>query len=190
MPRIRCVKPEIWLSPQVMNLSHGARLLFLGLITQADDHGRGNADIRKLKAAIFPGDDVLTATVREWLAECAAQRLAILYSADDFGELYALPTWDAHQYVPKRSPTSRYPDPVKATGTLPEHSGNSTVGSTRARMDRKDLMDQKDLTRARATTPVDNSSAASDDLKIDSESRKQKLVAALADPAITRRLIS
>lgn len=129
MPRIRSIKPELWLSPQVMNLTHGARLLFLGLITQADDHGRGNADVRKLKAAIFPGDDVTAAMVREWMGEISAQRLAVLYSAEEFGDLYALPTWDAHQYVPKRAPTSRYPAPERTTGTLPECSGSTTGGS-------------------------------------------------------------
>ncbi|MEN9419175.1 MAG: hypothetical protein RI988_2795, partial [Pseudomonadota bacterium] len=36
MARIRTVKPEVWMSPQVMNLSAHARLLFIGLITQAD----------------------------------------------------------------------------------------------------------------------------------------------------------
>jgi hypothetical protein len=54
MARIRTLKPTVWLSPQIMNLSHGARLLFIGLITQADDEGRGIADIRRSRPSIFP----------------------------------------------------------------------------------------------------------------------------------------
>ena len=185
MPRIRSIKPELWLSPQVMNLSHGARLLFLGLITLGDDHGRGNADIRKLKAAIFPGDDVLTATVREWLLECSNQRLAVLYSAEDFGELYALPTWDAHQYVPKRAPTSRYPAPPKATGKLPERSGSATGGSEGSKGSKG--------SDARAREAVDNSTAAPartgpDGLKTDAESRRLAVGAVVADLAAAKRL--
>ena len=83
MARIRSLKPELWLSPQVMNLSHSARLMFVGLITQADDDGRGLADVRRLKAAIFPGDDITTQQVSAWLAECKDQALAALYDAGD-----------------------------------------------------------------------------------------------------------
>jgi hypothetical protein len=108
MPRIRTVKPEIWMSPQVMNLSHGARLLFLGLITQADDEGRGSADARKLKASIFGGDDYTSTDVRRWLDECTAQGLADVYLSEKHGVLYALPSWRSHQSI-DRPRKSAYP---------------------------------------------------------------------------------
>ena len=129
MPRIRTIKPELWQSPEVMNLSHGARLLFIGLITQADDFGRGSADLRQVKATIFPGYDSQPPTLQGWLAELGAQRLAILYSHPAFGDLFALPTWDEHQYVQKRAKRSKYPRPDGTTGTLPEDSDSATVGS-------------------------------------------------------------
>jgi hypothetical protein len=112
--RIRTVKPEIWMSPQVMNLSHGARLLFLGLITQADDAGRGVADARKLKAAIFGGDDITSTDVRRWLDELATQRLANLYEDASHGNLYELPSWKAHQSI-DRPRESSYPSSKQAT---------------------------------------------------------------------------
>lgn len=137
MPRIRSIKPELWQSPEVMNLSHAARLLFIGLITQADDAGKGSSDLRKLKAAIFPGDDLTAADVRTLLEEIGKHRLAVFYTVEGFGELYLLPSWSQHQYVPKAQ-QSRYPDPSmsllperyrNATGTLPERNRNATGGS-------------------------------------------------------------
>lgn len=138
MARIRTVKPELWQSPEVMNLSHSARLLFLGLITQADDEGIGSADPRKLKAVIFGGDDVTLADVATWLTEIAGQRLAVLYTVDGFGDLYLLPSWSDHQRVPKPTPT-RYARPVD--NLLPERYRNG-VGTVS--WDRKDRKDRKE----------------------------------------------
>lgn len=120
MARIRSLKPEIWMSPQVMNLSHGARLLFIGLITQADDEGRGSADVRKLKASIFGGDDVTSVDVHGWLNECSVNGLAVLYHAENHGDLYALPSWTNHQSI-NRATRSRYPAPP-IPGSLTECS--------------------------------------------------------------------
>lgn len=110
MARIRTLKPEVWMSPQVMNLSAHARLLFLGLITQADDEGRGSADPRRLKAAIFGGDDCTSTDVRRWLDEVSAQRLVVLYQSENDGLLFQLPSWRAHQSIDRPKP-SHYPSP-------------------------------------------------------------------------------
>lgn len=124
MARIRTIKPEIWLSPQIMNLSLGARILFIGLITQADDQGRGIADPRRLKAAVLPADDVTASHVDEWLRELAAQRLAVLYESTAHGRLYSLPSWFQHQSINKPKP-SAYPPPP---GVVPDADGSDTGG--------------------------------------------------------------
>lgn len=162
MPRIRSIKPEIFMSPQVMNVCRDARLLFFGLITQADDHGRASADPRKLKAAIFPGDDDIGGQrVLELQVELESQGLAVFYDGGSHGRLYALPTWTDHQYVQKPK-ASVYPAPPRRpNGHIPDSSGRvsevadtHTVGS-----DGSEGSDGKDLTRARAESeqPVDNS---------------------------------
>ncbi|MEN9417097.1 MAG: hypothetical protein RI988_717 [Pseudomonadota bacterium] len=110
MARIRTLKPEVWMSPQVMNLSAHARLLFIGLITQSDDEGRGSADARRLKAAIFGGDDCTSTDVRRWLDEVSLQRLAVLYQTENDGLLFQLPSWKAHQSIDRPKP-SHYPAP-------------------------------------------------------------------------------
>jgi len=114
MARIRSLKPEIWLSAQVMNLSHGARLLFIGLITQADDEGKGSSDVRRIKAAIFGGDDVTTEDVRRWLDELTEQDLSVVYFDDKHGYLYSLPSWSSHQAIDRKRESS-YPAPTSST---------------------------------------------------------------------------
>lgn len=106
------------MSPQVMNLSRDARLLFIGLITQADDEGRGTADPRRIKASIFGGDDVTANEVAKWLRELVSQRLVVEYSSNEHGLLYELPTWRAHQKIDRPKP-STYPAPTsKSTSDL------------------------------------------------------------------------
>ena len=126
MPRIRSLKPEMWLSPQVMNLSFGARLLFIGLITQSVDQGRGIADARRLKAAVLPADDVMASQVDDMLGELAAQGLAVLYVSTVHGRLFYLPSWFQHQVINKPKP-SAYPPPP---GVVPDADGRSTGSVT------------------------------------------------------------
>ena len=155
MPRIRTIKPEIWLSPQVMNLKRDARLLFLGMITQADDEGRGVADPRKMKAAIFPGDDdILAADILKMRDEIESQGLAQFYEANGHGRVYALTSWRSHQYV-ERPKASLYPPPLptlfpdhspQTRGTGGEAEGIAPRGSDPIRKD-----SDRDLTRAGAS---------------------------------------
>ena len=111
--RIRSVKPEIWLSPQVMELSRDARLLFVGLITQADDEGRRQ---QQRVDGTIP-----------------------LYEAPGHGSLYQLLTFNAHQKI-NRPTASRFPEPhgsltessVNTPGALtPDRKGSDKKGSDR-----------------------------------------------------------
>jgi hypothetical protein len=131
MARIRSLKPEMWMSPQVMNLSHSARLLFIGLITQADDEGRGTADARRLKAAIFGGDDITSADVRRMLDECQTQGLVVTYHAENHGELYTLPSWRTHQSIdrPRKSVYPNPPETEAARRALVEERTSPREGS-------------------------------------------------------------
>lgn len=184
MARIRTLKPELWMSPQVMNLSTCARLLFVGLITQADDEGRGSADPRRLKAAIFGGDDCTSSNVRGWLDEIVTQRLAVTYDGGEHGELYELPTWSDHQSI-DRPRKSRYPSSSKDRRKIDERPPKAREGSEGS--------EGMEGSYARAREAVDNSLAKtarseSDGLKTDSESRSRKLKAELA--LATQRLTS
>src|SRR5580658_7195936 len=58
MPRIRTVKPEFFDDPDIANLSVVARLVFIGLWTQADREGRMRDEPKRLKARLLPYDKV------------------------------------------------------------------------------------------------------------------------------------
>lgn len=158
MPRIRSLKPEIWLSPQVMNLSRDGRLLFIGLITQADDEGRGVADPRKLKAAIFPGDDDIGSTrVLELQQEISQQGLAVFYNGNGHGRLCELVSFTSHQSI-NRPSKSRYPEPPKDVAFVHSRNGHGALSEdslkTPEGSEGSEGSYRKDLTRAR--DPVDN----------------------------------
>ena len=50
------IDPGIWRSKGFLRVSREARLLFIGMITFADDCGYGEADPMALRVSIFPGD--------------------------------------------------------------------------------------------------------------------------------------
>jgi hypothetical protein len=55
MARIRTIKPEFWEHRQLGKSSAMARLTFIGLISMADDEGRGRADTDYLWGRLHPG---------------------------------------------------------------------------------------------------------------------------------------
>lgn len=108
-PRIRSIKPEMWHDEAFGSLTPNARLLFIGLITMADDQGR----LRDLPAAIvghvFPYDAVAPAKVDRWLEELAHADLIVRYDAGPHSYI-ALWSWSKHQKI-NRPTESRLPAP-------------------------------------------------------------------------------
>src|ERR1039458_1776072 len=162
MPRIRSLKPEIFCSPQIMNVSRDARLLLVGLITQADDEGRGSADPRKLRATVFPGDEDMTPLrIGELLAELGRETLVQLYSATEHCNVYALPTWRRHQRIDRPSassypppPATDHEDPTKNRRSIVEDSTKTRRGSEGS--DGSDRKDRKgSLLGGRSRAPPD-----------------------------------
>lgn len=122
-PRIRTLKPELWQDERIGDLSHGARLLFIGLITMADDAGR----LRELPATIighvFPYDDVTGPKLTRWLKEVAATGAVVRYEVE--GRRYvAFRHWTKHQKVDKPSPSELPPPPEFSPNDSPNGSGN------------------------------------------------------------------
>ncbi len=111
MPRQRMIKPEMWVDEGFLSLSVPARLLFIGLISFADDYGRGLATDRCLKAKVFPADEVTMDDVRKYLGEVTDSVNVRVYEAEG-KQYYQLTKWQDHQ---------RVPHPVEST--IPEDSG-------------------------------------------------------------------
>lgn len=102
MARIRSIKPDIWDDDRIDELSRDARLLFIGLITQADDEGYLQGRPQWVKSKVYPGDEDLTKTeVSGWLDELNHSGLIWCYEHE--GKPYIwLPNWEKHQSIDKR----------------------------------------------------------------------------------------
>jgi hypothetical protein len=114
-PRIRSVKPEVWQNEEVGSVSRDARLLFVGLITMADDEGRFRALPPLILGHTFPFDKDAPRNLGKWLGElCDAADpdgvpLLVLYEIG--GRPYGwLPGFTDNQRISKPKP-SKFPPP-------------------------------------------------------------------------------
>lgn len=118
MSRIRTIKPEFWEDEKLGKVSRDARLLFVGLISLADDDGRLRANPTLIRAQVFPYDT--KTDVSAWLEELSRARRIILYQAD--GESYAeIPKFNKHQKIDRPSP-SKLPAPCEPSTSHREES--------------------------------------------------------------------
>ncbi|HYH73336.1 MAG TPA: hypothetical protein VD764_08950 [Nocardioides sp.] len=122
MARIRTLKPEITADEKLGRTSRDARLLFVFLITSADDGGRFRAAPAILRGLIFPYDDDLTnANVAAWLAELVGEGLVRVYEVhgETFGELVG---WEKHQRVDNAG-RMLFPAPGSTNGSTTSGDG-------------------------------------------------------------------
>lgn len=111
MARIRTIKPEFSMSQSLGRVSREARLCFILLITQMDDHGRLAGTSRSLARLLYPFDtDVEEAKFDGWCAELQRQNCIIRYSDAEGHEYIASVKWAIHQKVDRPS-NSKIPPP-------------------------------------------------------------------------------
>lgn len=121
MARIRTVKPEFFASMSEKGSSLGARVLFLGMFTEADDAGRMIDSAKHLAGAVFPFDDNITARkVEGWLRELEQADSIRRYQANG-RRFIAITKFGVHQKISHPTP-SRLPSPPESFGN---DSGNS-----------------------------------------------------------------
>jgi hypothetical protein len=120
MARIRQLKPEFWTDDKVASLSRDARLLFLGLWTEADDDGRLVDSAKLLAGSLFPfDDDVTPKKLGTWLEEVVDQGLVIRYRRGAASYLHIV-NFKRHQKIAHPRRSSLPPpedDPSNAGGT-------------------------------------------------------------------------
>ncbi len=128
MARIRSVRPEFFTSLDVANLSHRARLTWIGLWCYADDEGRGKDDARLVKAAVWPlDDDVTTLEVEADLAELAANGSLTRYEVAG-ARYFEIPNFKKFQR-PNKPTGSNIPNPSGSPPVVvPEHSSLEGFG--------------------------------------------------------------
>lgn len=142
MARKRMIDPNIWISEDFSKLSSFAKLVFIGLFSQADDEGRGKANPTYLKSILFPYEEAIrVADIKKTLQEIASTMSVTFYTHDE-KEYYVLDSWDKFQTINK---------PTPSTIPLPEDYGMATVGLplNRKEENRKEV----EGTLARGNTP-------------------------------------
>lgn len=114
MARIRTIKPDIWEDRKIGRCSILARLNFHGLISMADDEGRGQGDLKWLMGRLHAFMGGLTEdSMSESLAELEKVGCVVFYEVN--GERYYwLPNFLKHQRINRPTPSR-----------IPAYSGNS-----------------------------------------------------------------
>lgn len=111
VPRIRTIKPEFFRSPDIAQLDFPARLLFQAMWCWADDFGIGETNFNGLLGFAFPDEDNFTAQdLRTFCAELA-QKVRVDFYTVRGRHYYAIPSWEKHQRIEKRSDRRRNPTP-------------------------------------------------------------------------------
>ncbi|MFK0376509.1 hypothetical protein [Pandoraea sp. NPDC090278] len=90
-----------------MDVSRDARILFIGMWNFCDDAGIHSANEKRLKAEVFPADDLTTADVRRMVDELL--RVGLLAEYEVAGQRFWIVTGWHHQKIDQ--PTFKHPGP-------------------------------------------------------------------------------
>ena len=107
MARIRTIKPDFWTDEKIVELSFGARLLFIGCWNFADDNGNLPRSEKKLKMQIFPADSV---NCEQLIKELVDHGLLMEYSVSTVEIFLHIPGFKKHQVI-NRPSKSAIPQP-------------------------------------------------------------------------------
>jgi len=77
----RMIDPAFWQSESLMELNYRQRLLFIGLISNADDQGRLKGNPKLVKAIVFPFDNISADDVQADLDEIETAECIAIYKA-------------------------------------------------------------------------------------------------------------
>ena len=114
----RIIKESICTSDKIASLTDFEFRVWIGLITQADDAGRGDARPAIIKGRIFPlRNRVTSKEIDAAVHGLAAKGCVSLYTVG--GKPYFwFPTWSEHQRI--RDVKPKYPGPEDADDILPQ----------------------------------------------------------------------
>lgn len=97
MARIRTIKPEIWTDEKFGPLDPLTKLVFIGLISQADDGGRLLDSVRLIDGLLFAYDD--STSVRRSLDELSRTGLIQRGTTKSGQRVIQIAKWDEHQKI-------------------------------------------------------------------------------------------
>jgi hypothetical protein len=122
------IDPSFWVDEKLGTLCVGARLFFMGLISQADDEGRLNGHPALLRSLIFPYDhDITVNNVDEWLQQLSGRDLITRYEVDRQKYIF-IDKFKKHQTINRPQP-SKLPEPI-TEHSLNDHTQTNEFSST------------------------------------------------------------
>ena len=148
MTKRRMIHDCIWQSEGVARLDFRQRLLWIGLITTADDQGRGRAHPGLIRAAVFPYDIIALDDIATDLQTIVDLGMALVYQVE--GKLYyqVIHWWDYQ--TPQWVGPSDYPAPDGWLDRLRHHGKGHVIitenwpnTSDKAANDKADLSPDK-----------------------------------------------
>lgn len=143
MARKRMIDPDFWTDESLGQCTPMERLLFMGLISQADDAGRLRGNPALIRSQIFPYDDVTASDTEMMLERLSDSGLIERYTVEGQAFIW-LPGFGKHQTINKPTP-SKLPGPESAdisqesptTVGLPEQCNGNPVGLPPKRREEK-----------------------------------------------------
>lgn len=126
MARGRMIHTQIWRSEKFSEFGLRERLLWIGLITNADDQGRGQAHPNLVRSDVFPLEDVPIPEIVSALEAFQARDMLILYRGDD-KHLYQVVNWWEYQGAMSWAWPSKYPPPDGWTDRIKYRKGNTVM---------------------------------------------------------------
>lgn len=159
MARMRMIKPEFWGDEKLAPLSPLVRLVFVGLISMADDAGRLVDNLKSIDGMLFPETDD---TSREALDTLARVGRIHRYRSESGQRLIQITNWSRHQKVDNPSKyTLPAPNAVTAdaasTSTESSESREPQASNPREGLDnvsRSDLRPTTNDLRPTTTPPA------------------------------------
>lgn len=129
MARIRTIKPEFWGDEKLAPLPALARLVFLGLISMADDAGRLVDNVKSIDGFIFPETEE---TSRDSLDTLASSGRIVRYKSESGQRIIQVANWLKHQKVdkPSRYTLPAVAEPSRELRETVEESPRSDLGPT------------------------------------------------------------
>lgn len=130
------IDPSFWTDEKLGECSIQERLLFMGLISNADDEGYGRANPKLLKSLIFPYDDLRASDLEKWLSHLGGLHIVVLYEYNG-QTYYNLPNFLKHQTINKPTETSFPRLDTDGVRVLTEYYGSTTVALPPKRKEEK-----------------------------------------------------
>ena len=122
MARIRTMKPEMWQDEKLAPLDPLTRLVFLGLISMADDAGRVLDNVRLIDAFIFPETEDSSREALASLSRIARVRRGTTASGQ---RIIEIANWTKHQKIDHPNFSAALPKIVKLQEVTPPLANGS-----------------------------------------------------------------